>query len=66
MTTITVQIRPTEDARWTVEVDGVPQFTTYPSRDLAIAAGVQMAMANDAVLLIHGTCRKKKEPDWRH
>ncbi|WP_427309022.1 DUF2188 domain-containing protein [Cupriavidus sp. H39] len=65
MTTITVQVRLTDDARWTVEIDGVEQYTTYPTRNAAIAAGVHMAMENDAVLMIHRVGRKNSEIDFR-
>ncbi|MBB3006062.1 DUF2188 domain-containing protein [Cupriavidus alkaliphilus] len=66
MTTITVQIRLTDDARWKVEIDGAEQFTTYPSRNAAIAAGVRMAMENDALLMIHGAGKKDSELDLRN
>ncbi|SPR99512.1 DUF2188 domain-containing protein [Cupriavidus taiwanensis] len=65
MTTITVQVRLTDDARWTVKVDGVEQYTTYPTRNAAIAAGVRMAMENDALLMIHGVGSKDSELDCR-
>jgi hypothetical protein len=64
MTTITVQVRLTDDARWTVEVDGVEQYTTYPTRNSAIAASVHMAMENDAFLMIHGVGRENSELDF--
>ncbi|NSX15965.1 DUF2188 domain-containing protein [Cupriavidus taiwanensis] len=66
MATITVQVRLTDDERWKVEVDGVEQYTTYPSRNAAIAAGVHMAMQNDAVLMIQRVGRKDSEFDFRN
>ncbi|WP_427313112.1 DUF2188 domain-containing protein [Cupriavidus sp. H39] len=65
MATITVQVRPTEDARWAVEIDGVEQPTTYPSRNAAIAAGVHRAIEHDALLMIHGVGTKDSELDFR-
>lgn len=65
MTTITVQVLLTDDARWAVEIDGVAQYTTYASRNAAIAAGVHMAMENDAVLMIHGIGKPKSTLDFR-
>ena len=66
MATITVQVRPTEDARWAVEVDGAEQHTTYPSRNAAIAAGVRRAIEHDALLMIHRVGMKDSELDCRH
>jgi hypothetical protein len=55
MSTSTVQVMLTEESRWAVETDD-PRGTrlTFPSRSEAIAAGIHMAMEQDAVLMIHG------------
>ncbi|MNL63112.1 hypothetical protein D3C87_1872050 [compost metagenome] len=66
MSVNTVQVVLTEECRWAVETDD-PSGTrvTYPSRGAAIAAGVQMAMAQDAVLTIHGVENEPSEIDFR-
>lgn len=64
MTTITVQVRLTDDAHWTVEVEGVERYTTYPTRNSAIASGAHLAMENDAFLMIHGVGRENSELDF--
>ncbi|WP_432258627.1 DUF2188 domain-containing protein [Cupriavidus sp. TMH.W2] len=56
MSISTVQVVPTEESRWVVETDD-PSMTrlSYATRRAAIAAGVHMAMEQDAVLMIQGT-----------
>ncbi|WP_454743953.1 DUF2188 domain-containing protein [Cupriavidus necator] len=54
MSALTVRVRFTNEARWAVETDDGRECVTYPSRGAAIAAGVQIAMAEEAVLMIHG------------
>ncbi|WP_439673174.1 DUF2188 domain-containing protein (plasmid) [Cupriavidus necator] len=49
-----VQVVLTEESRWAVETDDPSTRVTYPSRGAAIAAGVHMAIAEDAILMIHG------------
>lgn len=50
-----VQVVLTEESRWAVETDAPGRTRViYPSRGAAIAAGVHMAIAEDAVLMIHG------------
>ncbi|QUN29564.1 DUF2188 domain-containing protein [Cupriavidus sp. KK10] len=63
MSTSTVHIFPDED-RWAVETDDGRQRVTYPSRGAAIAAGVQIAMAEDAVLMIHGVNEEPSAIDF--
>ncbi|CAG9179610.1 hypothetical protein LMG23992_04018 [Cupriavidus laharis] len=50
-----VRVILTEESRWAVETDDLSRTRViYPSRGAAIAAGVHMAIAEDAVLMIHG------------
>ncbi|WP_340524554.1 DUF2188 domain-containing protein [Cupriavidus necator] len=66
MSITTVQVVLTEESRWAIETDD-PSGTrvTYPSRGAAIAAGVHMAMEQDAVLMIHGVEDEPSEIDFR-
>ncbi len=55
MSITTVRVLLTQDAHWAVDSDDPNgRRINYPSRGAAIAAGVHMAMTEDAVLLIHG------------
>lgn len=66
MSITTVQVVLTEDSRWAIETDDSSGTrVTYPSRGAAIAAGVHMAMAQDAVLMIHGVEDESSEIDFR-
>ncbi|RDK11415.1 DUF2188 domain-containing protein [Cupriavidus lacunae] len=66
MSISTVQVLLTEESQWAVETDD-PRITrlTYQSRREAIAAGVHMAMEQDAVLMIHGAADDPCGLDFR-
>ena len=61
-----VRVFLTKDGKWAVQLDAADSApTTYRSQGEAIAAGVRMAMANDAVLAIHGLNEPPTELDFR-
>lgn len=60
-----VQVVLTEESRWAVQTDNlIGTRVIYPSRGAAIAAGVQLAMAEDALLMIHGVSDKPSALDF--
>lgn len=55
MTTATIRVTLAEDGRWTVQSDSSERERFYfLSRAEAIAAGVQKALEQAGVLVIHG------------
>ncbi|WP_410748418.1 DUF2188 domain-containing protein [Cupriavidus sp. SIMBA_020] len=64
MPTRTVEVFQSQHGRWMVKSDGDDEKSTYPSRTDAIAAGVHRAMADDAVLLIHGADSTESRLDF--
>ncbi len=55
-----------EDGRWPVQSDAADSaLITYRSQGEAIAAGVRMAMANEAVLTIRGLNEPPTQLDFR-
>ncbi|CAN7236249.1 hypothetical protein D9M68_90690 [compost metagenome] len=60
-----IEILLTRDAQWALEYDPDNPGPVYPSRDAAIAAGLQLAMTHDAVLTIHGINDKSDAFDFR-
>ncbi|WP_316150593.1 DUF2188 domain-containing protein [Cupriavidus sp. BIC8F] len=66
MSTTSVRVFPTEEGLWAVQSDATDSHhVTYPSRGAAIAAGVHMALADDAILMIHGIDDTLSELDFR-
>ncbi|CAG2154859.1 hypothetical protein LMG31506_05212 [Cupriavidus yeoncheonensis] len=65
MSTKIIRVLLTEESRWAVEADDtLGTRVIYPSRGAAIAAGVRMAMAEDAALLIHGVDEEPSALDF--
>ncbi|MCY0853327.1 DUF2188 domain-containing protein [Cupriavidus sp. D39] len=64
MTIATIQVILTDDGRWAVESDDAGGERVYCfSRAAAIAAGVQKALEQDGVLMIHGVDDELTELD---
>uniref|UniRef100_UPI003F4972AF DUF2188 domain-containing protein n=1 Tax=Cupriavidus yeoncheonensis TaxID=1462994 RepID=UPI003F4972AF len=62
----TVQVVLTGESRWAVETDDLAGTrVSCPSRGAAIAAGVHMAMAEHALLMIHGVNDELSALDFR-
>ncbi|BDB29051.1 DUF2188 domain-containing protein (plasmid) [Cupriavidus sp. P-10] len=65
MNVATVQVIPADEGQWKVEGDESEDRTTYSTRAEAIAAGVHMALENEAVLLILSRTRERRELDFK-
>ncbi|MGN5480213.1 DUF2188 domain-containing protein (plasmid) [Cupriavidus basilensis] len=65
MPVTTVRVMLTEKAHWAVERDDGRERFTYPSKGAAIAAGVHIAMAEDALLTIDGVNEEPKCPRFQ-
>lgn len=65
MSITTVRVLRADDASWVIETDAPNgKRVAYPCRGAAIAAGVHLAMQEDAVLMIHGVGEQKSEFDF--
>ncbi|WP_454752904.1 DUF2188 domain-containing protein [Cupriavidus necator] len=64
MSVSTVQVTISNAGRWAVEADDGREPVTYPSRAAAVAAGVHLAVAEDAVLMIHGVSEEPSAIDF--
>ncbi|AVA33664.1 redox-sensitive bicupin YhaK (pirin superfamily) [Cupriavidus metallidurans] len=65
MPVTTVRVMLTDEAHWAVETDDGRERFTYPSKGAAIAAGVHIAMAEDALLMIDGVNEEPSALDFR-